>query len=516
MKSRFYLFLGMILAPMVAFAANEGVPSYYQTSSGPNANQIGYGQYSKQGYSKYVGSSGQSQVVGTRTTTYQVPVPPPAPAVPTVYGTMTPNGVATAPDKERGTSLYGDYTRRFADFEFKTGVNSVLEWDDMVFNELTVGARHNFSLRDFDLFAYGQYTYGKMEHGGLSMDYDLEPYDPTYYNEGIFTISMGGQDGHSNHLKFGIGAHHIWDIAGWKLSPSIGYEIFKHNLKMFDHYYPNPGIYLPLLTVNGDYVYGDAAGNYYVFPQDSIPPDDLYQVCMSPEDIKLVNTSVIAPGGGAYLGTGSDSLPTVDYDPSMGYSPWGVAPGDCVIIGGDGPIIAEGTTHVYNTTWSGFFVGLEIEKQMTLADKLRFYVQFGLPKYSSDGIWPMRDDWQQNPSFVDEGSNGAYSYTAEMEYNLRLSERLQLALKVDTNYFHVGNIGGKLYIAEYTDIAYDNEGNPIWTEETVCDPLNPANCQTIIVPELEIVPAHTEDISDSLKRAIWQSFGLHVGFKFAF
>ena len=92
---------------------------------------------------------------------------------------------------------------------------------------------------------------------------------------------------------------------------------------------------------------------------------------------------------------------------------------------------------------------------MTLADKLRFYVQFGLPKYSSEGTWPMRTDWQQNPSFLDEGSKGAYSYLAEMEYNMRLSDRLQLALKVDTNLFHVGNIPGKLYVAEYTDVSVD-------------------------------------------------------------
>ena len=514
MKSRFYLFLCALTCPVAAIAANEGVPSYYQTSNGPNANQIGYGQYSKQGYSKYVGASGEKQIVGTRTTTYQVPVSP-APTVASGYGAMTPNGIGLPADSENGTHIYAGYSRRFADFEFKTGVNSVLEWDDMVFNEINVGVQHNFSLRDFDLFMYGKYAYGKMDHGGLSMDYDLEPYDSSYLNDGIFTISMGGQSGDTNHFKFGIGAHHVWDIGGWKLSPSIGYEIFKHNLKMSDHYYPNPGIYLPLLTVGGDYVFGDAYGNYWAFPQGADVPDDLYQVCMSPEDIKLVNSSVSAPNGGAYLGSGPSALPTTDYNPSMGYNPWGVGPGDCVIIGGDGPIVVQGTTHIYKTTWSGFYVGLEIEKQMTMADKLRFYVQFGLPKYSSDGIWPMRDDWQQSPSFVDEGSKGAYSYAAEMEYNYRLSDRMQLALKVDTNMFHVGNIAGKLYIAEYTDIAYDENGDPQWTQETVYDPVTGAQT-TVLVPELVTVPAHTEHISNSLKNATWQSFGLHLGIKYSF
>lgn len=499
MKARFGIFLSGILLPLAALAANEGVPSYYQTSSAPNANQIGYSQYSQQGYSRYVGTSGAKQVVGTRTNSYQVPRA--TATVPTVYGTMTTNGIALPTESERATNIYAGYSRRFADFEFKTGVNSILEWDDMVFNEINVGAQHNFSLRDFDLFVYGQYTYGKLEHGGLSMDYDLEPYDAAYPYDGIFTISMGDQSGTSNHLKFGLGARHVWDIAGWKLSPSIGYEIFKHDLKMSNHYYPNPGIYLPLLTSDGQYVYGDETGNYFSGPIGLTPPDDWYQVCMSPEDILLVQNTPTGSVGNGFFTLG-DKLVTGEYNELAGTVPWGVGKGECVIIGGDGPIIVEGTTHIYNTTWSGFYVGLEIEKQMTLTDKLRFYMQFGLPKYSSEGTWPMRTDWQQNPSFTDEGSKGAYSYAAELEYNMRLSDRLQLVLKADTNLFHVGKIGGKLYVAEDIHWAMTDDGQLALDDEGL--------------PYLEIISAHTENISNSLKEATWQSFGLHLGVKYAF
>ncbi len=493
MNTRFFAILSAILMSGGAIAAQEGVPVYYQTQT-QNANQMGYGQYASQGYTKYVGQSGQKQVVGTRSQSYEVPRPVAQSAI--IAGTMTTNGIALPPDAEKGPSIYAGYSRRFADFQFKTGVNSILEWDDMVFNELTVGARHNFSIRNFDLFAYGEYTYGDLNHGGLSMDYDLEPFDHAKPAEGIFTISMGEMSGRSNHLRIGLGAHHVWDIGGWKLSPSIGYEIFKHNLEMSDHIYPNPGIYLPLMTDKGDYVYGDANGYYYTLPVGTAAPDDWYQVCMSPEDIKLVQ----APGSGFFeLG---NQLVTGDYDPAMGTIPWGVEPGDCVIIGGDGMVRIDGTTHIYNTTWSGFYVGLEVEKQMTLNDKLRFYVQFGLPKYSSEGIWPNRTDWQQNPSFLDEGSKGAYSYIAEMEYNYRLSDRLQLSLKVDTNCFHVGNIPGKLYVAEYSHYLVDENGQYILDDNNL--------------PILETVPAHTEDVSNSLKYATWQSFGLHIGVKYAF
>lgn len=492
MNARMVAILSGIFAPFAVFAANEGVPSYYQTSRASNANQTSYNQYANQGYTKYVGQSGQKQIVGTTQYSYQVP----RAQAPKINGTMTANGIAIPVESQHATNIYAGYSRRFADFQFETGVNSILEWDDMIFNEITVGARHNFSLRSFDLFAYGQYTYGDMASGGLSMDYDLAPFDWSNESEGIFTISVGDQTGKSHHIKFGLGAHHIWDIGGWKLSPSIGYEIFKHDLEMSDHLYPNPGIYLPLMTDKGDYVYGDANGNYYTLPVGTEAPSDWYQVCMSPEDIKLVQ----APNSG-YQELGN-TLITGDYDPAMGTIPWGVEPGDCVIIGGDGPIRVGGTTHIYNTTWSGFYVGLEVEKQMTLSDKLRFYVQFGLPKYSSEGIWPNRTDWQQNPSFLDEGSSGAYSYTAEMEYNFQLSDRLQLALKVDTNYFHVGKIGGKLYLAEYSQFLIDEKGQYILDDNGL--------------PILEHIPAQTVDVQDSLKNATWQSFGLHLGVKFAF
>ncbi len=487
-------FFAAFMAGGVAFAANEGVPSYYQTERATTANQSAYNQYAAAGYTKYVGASGNKQTVGSRTYTYQVPRQT-VPSVPQI-GAMTPNGIAMPVADEPATSIYVGYTRRFADFQFETGVNSILEWDDMILNEITVGARHNFSLRDFDLSVYGEYSYGDVSSGGLSMDYDLKPFDETDPTYGIFTISMGDLSGRSNHLRLGLSAHHVWDIGGWKLSPTIGYEIFKHNLEMSDHYYPNPGIYLPLMTNMGDFVYGDENGYYYTLPQGAQAPDDWYQVCMSPEDIKLVQAQ-----GSGFIELG-DTLIMGDYDPSMGYVPWGVDAGECVIIGGDGPVVVGGTTHIYNTTWSGFYIGLEIEKQMTLNDKLRMYFQFGLPKYSSEGIWPNRTDWQQSPSFLDEGDNDSYSYIAELEYNYKLSDRVQLALRVDTSVFHVGQIPGELYVAGYTQFLIDENGQYILDDNGL--------------PILEEVAPYTEYVSNSLKEATWQSFGLHIGIKYAF
>lgn len=492
MRNRFFALLCVISAPFGCLASNEGVPSYYNNDTKSNANRVGYDKFQGYGYTKYVGNSGTKQVVSSQTYSYQVPRQ--NTTAQNYRGAMTAKGISVP---EHNTTLYAGYSRRFADFQFKTGVNSILEWDDMVFNEINVGGQHIFDIRGFELGVHAEYTYGKMSHGGLSMDYDLEPYDYAYATDGIFTISMGDQSGKTDKLKVGVSAHHIWDVGGWKISPHIGYQIFKHDLQMANHIYPNPGIYLPLMTSDGFYVFGDTAGYYYAIPTDANVDDNsgLYQVCMGPEDIKVVSASTGGNINGVIYPIGT-VLTTIDYNSSMGNLPWGVSGGECVVIGGDGIIRVDGTTHIYNTKWSGFYLGLEMEKQMTLADKLRFYVQVSMPKYSAEGTWPNRDDWQQNPSFLDEGSNGAFSYEAEMEYIYSISDRLQLSLKADTNYFKIGKIPGELYVAKTT----------IYTE----DPNNPGN---FIIEE---IPAHTEYVSESLKEAVWQSFGLHLGLKYSF
>ena len=502
--------------PLAVFAANVGSSVGQITAAVPE----GTPQYYSAGYqpTQATQTFDSKTIVGQRTYTYQVPSTPPQ-YLPTnqQYSTTGPTavgiGMPTLPD----WIISADYGRQFANFEFKTGVNSILKWNDMLLNTINLNVQHNFSVKDYDLFINAEYGYGKVAGGGMSMDYDLKPYDASQPDVGIFTISMGNLAGTTQYMRAGFGAKNIFDIGGWKFSPSVGYEMFKHNLTMSDHIYPNPGIYLPLMTQYGDYIFGttdNSTGNssYVAVPQGSTPPAGYYQVCMSPGDILVQPSS--GPGQAPQQvcdpATGICTLVTpIQYDPftmtdAAGNSfAWGVPADSCVVIGGDGAIVVPGVTHIYNTTWSGIYIGLEIEKQMTFKDKLRFYAQAGLPNYSSQGIWPNRTDWQQNPSFIDEGSNGAYDYQAEMEYIYSISDRVQLSIKADTSYFYVGKIGGKLFIAEYTTYNVDANGNPIYDSSTGA-------------PSLTTVPAHTETVSESLKYAVWQSFGLHIGIKYTF
>lgn len=493
------------MAPVALFA-REGAPSYYRNAYSTQPRQYQPMPNRYPGQNIYAGPQQNGNIINQHSYTYQVPKPTAAQAG---RGAATPNGIGIPPENNKyDLAVTASYTRKFADFQFETGVQSILEWDDMILNLFGIRAEKDFQLRGFNLFGFGEYAYGSVSHGGLSMDYDLKPYNDAQPASGIFTISMGGQTGTIQDLKFGIGARHIWDISGWKISPIIGYQIFKHDLKMNNHVYPNPAVYLPLMNQFGDYIYGDTNGNYYSAPQGTAVPDGYHQVCISPEDIALAAAD---PSTHRPIVDENGNLMTDSYDPLYEYQPWGVGPGQCVVVGGDGMIIVNGVTHIYNTTWSGIYLAVEIEKQMTYVDKLRFYAQASMPHYRSEGIWPNRTDWQQNPSFVDEGNNGAMQYRMEMEYIYHFSDRLQLSAKAETSYFHIGKVGGELYVAGYQYYETD----PATGEIVYVDP-NGVPGDGDEYPYLATKDPYTEKITDSLKNATWQSFGLHFGVKYTF
>ena len=69
---------------------------------------------------------------------------------------------------------------------------------------------------------------------------------------------------------------------------------------------------------------------------------------------------------------------------------------------------------------------------------------------------------------------------------------------------------------EYVSVKdFDENGQYVMKEVIEYGPNNEI-LHTYYVPLLETVSAHTEKVTDSLKRATWQSFGIHLGVKYAF
>jgi len=493
MRVKLATLLILLALPSIAVSAREGVPFFYQ-NQWSQANQYDFRVNSTNGF---VGQTQGPHVIGQNVQSFQIP----RATNPMATGHMTPNGIAKHRSGDEFV-LSASYSKQFAQFTFYTGVNSILNWSDMIFDVITLRAERDFKLRGYELFAFGEYSFGDMVSGGMSFDFDLLPYDKNVPSEGLFKVSMGDMSGRLSNIKVGIGARHIWDMGGWKLSPIIGYQIFQHNLEMSNHLYPNMAVLLPLMGQDGSYIYGNTIGDYAAIAPGGVVPDGWYQVCMSPEDLALVIINNGQPSVTCDNNGENCYLNTTTYNPLFPQVPWGVGSGECVVVGGDGPIMIDGTTHIYNTTWSGLYLGLEIEKQMTFVDRLRFYGQISMPNYHGEGIWPNRDDWQQNPSFIDYGSNGSMHYQFEMEYIHRLGDRLELSLKGDMTHFGVGAIPGDLFVSGYNYYVTDQDGNLVRDNNN--DPV------------IDYMPPQTIHISDSLRWARWYSFGLTLGIKYAF
>ena len=112
MKRGIISFLPAMLIHCAALAANEGVPVYYQDVPTVNTNQSNYGAYADSGYTKYIGKTGEKQVVGTRTYSYTTEKRNrPVPTIEeysenltyATAGTMTVNGLGLAPEMEPST-----------------------------------------------------------------------------------------------------------------------------------------------------------------------------------------------------------------------------------------------------------------------------------------------------------------------------------------------------------------------------------------------------------------------------
>ena len=72
MKSKLLSVLCMISAPLMAFASNEGVPSYYRQQKPVNANRMAYPKYQEFGYTNYVGNTGKKQVLTSHSYSYHL------------------------------------------------------------------------------------------------------------------------------------------------------------------------------------------------------------------------------------------------------------------------------------------------------------------------------------------------------------------------------------------------------------------------------------------------------------
>ncbi|MHA1540526.1 MAG: hypothetical protein ACTSXL_05685 [Alphaproteobacteria bacterium] len=489
-----YLAMFFVIATVSsAFAVQEGYPIYYNSyTKNPQCNsyedgkciapmqnnymqggqysQTQGGQYSQQRSQNY-SSSQRTETKKTKRVSKQAG-----------YEKFTKN----KGEKEIELGIWAG--RRFADFEYQLNfgysynsgnythqgpavskpAGSILEWDDMIFNELGITARKDFKYKKYPLFVFGEYKQGKLEKSGDSRDDDLTVDD-------LWDISIGGIEATTSGWKFGIGWNNAFQWSDFTFSPVFGYMSQTHDLNMTNQIYAQPDqtvyMYGPDLNGDGtpDPIYEDDGETHMclwnsdlanVLPNIDISLDDGTLIFDFDENFWDEGDSDGNGDQTSWIGcdisnqycntndSGNDPLTYEDFlqfdiepdanDPSAG----------CMLGGYDVSVALGGQTQKYEATWSGFFIGTYMDRQFNPRESLSFYAQVAMLDYTATADWVYRTDLA-HPSFEDNASG--MGYELRMTYTREIVPTWDFQLSVDWENFELSGGTTTIHWAEATD-----------------------------------------------------------------
>lgn len=339
------------------------------------------------------------------------------------------------------------YKKGEGQFMFENEVHSILNWDEVQINETIFSVSRDFMLKN------RQYVFS-LTYGTGSASTDRTS-DDDIFNE-LHLISLGKGSAKLKDMSLSLGMRNIYNIAGFDVTPVIGYKKKEQNFEMSDHSVPAPffleyfcegvdndgtctaGIDLAShgLTVNDVYYLVNGERDYTTTVDTAdlvIPGDNLsYGMQIGEEDFCYIASSkkeVCLEAGEA----GSNLLDAFG----------GVSSLETV----------EGVTHMYYVTWQGPFIGVNLEKMIGNRESLHIYSEFFKPSYKVWGNWPNRVDWQHDPSFIDEGGS-AWGFSFDATYKYLIKNSIALTLGVNYEYIKEKNADTKLY----TNPDYDPDG----------------------------------------------------------
>lgn len=345
------------------------------------------------------------------------------------------------------------YKKGEGQFMFENDVHSILNWDEVQTNETIFSISRDFMLKNRQYVF--NFTYGS---GSSTTD---RTSDDDIFNE-LHLISLGKGKANLKDMSLSVGMRNVYNIAGFDVTPVIGYKKKEQNFEMSDHSVPAPffleyfcegidnygvctsGIDLGShgLTVNDLYytdAYGERDYTTTVDAADLIIPgsydgyDNLYYgMQIAEEDFCYVS----ATGRDVCLEAGEAGSNLLD---AFG----GVSSLETV----------EGVTHMYYVTWKGPFIGVNLEKMIGNREIVHIYGELFKPSYEVWGNWPNRVDWQHDPSFVDEGGS-AWGFSFDATYKYLIKNSIALTLGVNYEYIKEKNADTKLY----TNPDYDPDG----------------------------------------------------------
>jgi len=432
--------------------AEEGYPVYYNNYLSSTYNGSVYAPqqaptYQNNGYSPY--GTAQQSYYPQQNTGYTTPVPPAQQVQKgTGYTEYQIEEVKPVDNTKyllkgpMGMDIEFSMGRVFSDFEFQlTPENentyddartqgSILEWDDMIFNEMKLKIRKDFTLdknKENKMFAFAEYKKGSLVQSGDSRDDDMRV-DPYYYT------SIGGIEANTNGYKVGLGWTDAFKLDGFKFSPTMGYTNQSHNLTMTDQAYalPEPVYY---------YTEDDNGNSVLVYDEDANPMCAYYTDSVTAGSIEDdTGTDIplwIDSDGDGQLDTqlASTDLIYIGYDEG----------GDCTVGGTGSESFLAGPVQIYNTNWSGFFLGSFVNKVFGPKDSIQFYGEFAIMDFLAEANWVRRTDLA-GPMY-DKAK--AIGYTFEMTYKHKIARDMDLTFNANFETF-------SLFGSATTDINFSD------------------------------------------------------------
>lgn len=258
--------------------------------------------------------------------------------------------------------------------------------------------------------------------------------------EGTPALSIGtSKDGKQYGFNAAFGFTDLFKIGLFKMTPSIGYRYFKHELitknnnGLMVEVVNSPNLVNCLQVQNGEiqcspYIGftngGDPISAAGFETTDSPGTDNAVQAT----DIYGNTIYVMVNSNGTYVVLNDTSASQVDIGNTYYYE-------------------QSGTSHKYDTVWAGPYVALDMEYVIDRDNIVMAGFEFGLPTYESEGDQPYRFDWAHPTSVKDEGGFGdAYHLGFNAMWSSSISDRVMLSLGMTYDYYHVKDADATTYL----------------------------------------------------------------------
>jgi hypothetical protein len=335
------------------------------------------------------------------------------------------------------------YKYGIAQFFFEMQVGSILNWDEITAKETLFTVSRDFM--------YKNRQYVVMATFGTGSASTTRTSDDDVHNElHVFSLGRGSAD--LSTYSIALGLRNIYRLAGFDLTPFVGYKKRHQGFKMGEHYRPSPfflekacvddgnkgclPIDLNAAGINQIYVYAVGAdgrpdNSIDVSGYMTIPGDQLYygmqiaggDFCWYAPD----NQEVCLKASTSYDG----------YPDNLINAFYGASQADYL----------KGTTHIYPVDWTGPFVAANLERMLSPKETFNIYAELFFPTYRAEGTWPGREELQQYPSFVDTGGS-SLGIQLDMKYKYKIYQNVDLSLGGSFEYYQVKDADTTTYFVE--------------------------------------------------------------------